>query len=114
MPPRMARAKRNRSGVTMHGLKNYNLVVEPWPGNPGPYGRRGRRGYRWRVSWKLKGEFYAEGFEDSHAAARAAAEAYLADQGIEIMSLSRPLTDGTAALSARAAAIPPKQASQRG
>lgn len=75
----------------MHGLKNYNLVVEPWPGNPGPNGPRGRPGYRWRVTWKRQGEFYAEGFEDSHASARAAAEAFLAEQGIEIMSLSRPL-----------------------
>ena len=75
----------------MHGLKNYNLVVEPWPGNPSPNGPRGRPGYRWRVTWRLQGEFYAEGFEDSHAKARAAAEAYLAKQGIEIMSLSRPV-----------------------
>ncbi len=76
--------------VEMQGLKNYNLVVEPWLGNPGPQGPRGRRGYRWRVTWTLKGEFYAEGFEDTHAAARAAAEAYLVGQGIEIMSLNRP------------------------
>ncbi len=75
----------------MYGLKNYNLVVEPWPGNPGPLGRPlGRRGYRWRVTWKLESEFYAEGFEDSHATARAAAESYLIKQGIKIMSLSRP------------------------
>lgn len=75
----------------MHGLKNYNLIVEPWPGNPGPGGPRGRPGYRWRVTWKLQGEFYAEGFEDSHAAARAAAEDFLAKQGIQIMSLSRSI-----------------------
>ncbi len=76
----------------MYGLKNYNLVVEPWLGNPGPLGRPlGRPGYRWRVTWKLESEFYAEGFEDSHATARAAAESYLAEQGIEIISLSRPL-----------------------
>ena len=75
----------------MYGLKNYNLVVEPWPGNPGPLGRPlGRRGYRWRVTWKLESEFYAEGFEDSHATARAAAERYLIKQGIKIISLSRP------------------------
>ncbi|MEQ8356914.1 MAG: hypothetical protein RH942_15335 [Kiloniellaceae bacterium] len=76
--------------MTMHGLKNYNLIVEPWRGNPGPNGPRGRPGYRWRVTWKLNGEFYAEGFEDSHATARAAAESYLADRGIQVMSLSRP------------------------
>lgn len=73
----------------MHGLKNYNLVVEPWPGNPGPNGPRGRPGYRWRVTWKLNGEFYAEGFEDTHAAARGAAEAYLTERGIEVMSPGR-------------------------
>jgi len=39
----------------------------------------------------MQGEFYAEGFEDSHAQARAAAEAYLLKQGIQIMSLSQPL-----------------------
>jgi hypothetical protein len=82
--------QRKRDVVKMHGLKNYNLVVEPWLGNPGPNGPRGRAGYRWRVTWKLQGEFYAEGFEDSHATARAAAEAFLTKQGIEIMSLSRP------------------------
>jgi hypothetical protein len=74
----------------MHGLKNYNLIVEPWPGNRGPDGSRGRPGYRWRVTWKLQGEFYAEGFEDSHGSARAAAEAFLTKQGIQIMSLSGP------------------------
>ncbi len=74
----------------MHGLKNYNLIVEPWLGNPGPTGLRGRTGYRWRVTWKHQGEFYAEGFEDSHALARAAAEAYLSKQGVQIMSLSQP------------------------
>ena len=93
----------------MHGLKNYNLVVEPWPGNPGPNGPRGRAGYRWRVTWKLKGEFYAEGFEDSHASARAAAEAYLAAQGIEIMSLSRPVLRAAVELPGSSS----KQASQR-
>src|SRR3546814_3263922 len=76
---------KGKGDVGMHGLKNYNLIVEPWPGNPGPNGPRGRAGYRWRVTWKLQGEFYAEGFEDSHAAARAAAEAFLGKQGIQIM-----------------------------
>ena len=93
----------------MHGLKNYNLIVEPWPGNPGPNGPRGRPGYRWRVTWKLQGEFYAEGFEDSHALARAAAEAYLAKQGIQLMSLSGPLLRPPAEF----AAGPVKQLSQR-
>ncbi|MEQ9609410.1 MAG: hypothetical protein RLN99_17260 [Kiloniellaceae bacterium] len=97
----------------MHGLKNYNLIVEPWPGNPGPNGPRGRTGYRWRVNWKLQGEFYAEGFEDSHAAARAAAEAYLIRQGIEIMSLSRPAPPVPAEFSAGAVVLPLRQASQR-
>ena len=74
----------------MYGLKNYNLVVEPWPGNPGPLGGpSGRPGYRWRVTWTAESEFYAEGFADTHAIARAAAESYLVQQGIEIMSLSR-------------------------
>lgn len=97
----------------MHGLKNYNLIVEPWSGNPGPNGSRGRTGYRWRVNWKLQGEFYAEGFEDSHASARAAAEAYLTKQGIEIMSLSRPVPPASEDISAGAVVLPLKQASQR-
>jgi len=80
----------------MHGLKNYNLIVEPWPGNPGPNGPRGRPGYRWRVTWKLDGEFYAEGFEDTHSAARGAAEAYLTERGIEVMSLGRFVMRSTA------------------
>jgi hypothetical protein len=97
----------------MHGLKNYNLIVEPWPGNPGPIRPRGRPGYRWRVTWKLQGEFYAEGFEDSHASARAAAEAFLAKQGIQIMSLSRPLLREAAEFAAAPAPAKP-QLSQRG
>ena len=92
----------------MHGLKNYNLIVEPWLGNPGPTRPRGRPGYRWRVTWKLQGEFYAEGFEDSHAQARAAAEAFLAKQGIEIMSLSRPVLRTPEVLASQ----PAKQLSQ--
>lgn len=102
----MARASGHaeREGVVgMHGLKNYNLIVEPWLGNPGPTRPRGRPGYRWRVTWKLQGEFYAEGFEDSHAEARAAAEAFLAKQGIEIMSLSRPVLRSPAARTAEPA-----------
>src|SRR3546814_20027832 len=81
----------------MHGLKNYSLIVEPWPGNPGPNGPLGRAGYRWRVPWKLQGEFYAEGFEDSPAAARAAPAAFLGTPGIQLMSLSQPAppTPGT-------------------
>jgi hypothetical protein len=93
----------------MHGLKNYNLIVEPWRGNPGPNRPSGRPGYRWRVTWKLQGEFYAEGFEDSHALARAAAEAFLAKQGIQIMSLSRPAPHTPAEFTT----MPAKQISQR-
>jgi hypothetical protein len=109
-PTSLARSGRRRGGIEMHGLKNYNLIVEPWLGNPGPNGPRGRTGYRWRVTWKLQGEFYAEGFEDSHAAARAAAEAFLAKQGIQIMSMSRPALRAPAGL----ADTSPKQVGQRG
>mgnify|MGYP006908348129 FL=1 len=61
------------------------------------------------MTWKLQGEFYAEGFEDSHSTARAAAEAYLAEQGIQIMSLSRPTLRAPVDLRPS----PAKQASQR-
>lgn len=65
--------------------KNYNLIVEPWRGNRRMGGFTGRPGYRWKVTWRLDGEFYAEGFEDTHAAARAAAEKFLEERGVELM-----------------------------
>ena len=69
--------------------KNYNLIVEPWRGNRRLGGFSGRPGYRWKVTWRLEGDFYAEGFEDTHAAARAAAEKFLTERGIELMGRSR-------------------------
>lgn len=64
-------------------MKKYNLIIEPWRDLPGSV-RRGQSGFRWRVSWELDGLYYAEGFADSHAEAREAAEAYLIDKGVKL------------------------------
>ena len=65
-------------------MKKHDILIEPWRGNPGPRNQRGNDGFRWTVSYEKDGRFYAQGFADSHAEARAAAEAYLKEQGIDL------------------------------
>jgi len=65
-------------------VKKHNIIIERWPGNPGPSSERGTPGFRWTVSYEKEGRFYGQGFEDTHAAARAAAERFLIDQGVDL------------------------------
>ncbi len=73
-------------GSRTEAVKNYTLVVEPWRGDPGERKLMGETSYKWRVTWQLNGSFYAEGFADSHAAARGAAEDFLVEKGIELVT----------------------------
>src|SRR3546814_2510886 len=65
-------------------MKKHDILIEPWRGNPGPRSQRGNDGFRWTVSYERDGRFYAQGFADSHAEARAAAESYLKEQGVDL------------------------------
>src|SRR3546814_6508917 len=65
-------------------MKKHDILIEPWRGNPGPRNQRGNDGFRWTVSYERDGRFYAQGFADSHAEARAAAESYLKEQGVDL------------------------------
>ena len=42
------------------------------------------------MSYEKDGRFYAQGFADSHAEARAAAESYLKEQGVDLNWQSSP------------------------
>ncbi len=65
-------------------MKRHNILIEPWRGNPGQDHLRGAPGFRWTVSYEADGLCYAQGFEDSHAEARAAAESFLIEKGINL------------------------------
>lgn len=65
-------------------MKKHDILIEPWRGTPGTKSRPGNTEFRWTVSYEKDGRFYAQGFADSHAEARAAAEAYLKEQGINL------------------------------
>jgi hypothetical protein len=71
-------------------MKKHDILIEPWRGNPGPRSQKGSEGFRWTVSYEKEGRFYAQGFADSHAEARAAAEAYLKEQGVDLNWQSTP------------------------
>ena len=70
--------------------KRHNIIIERWPGNPGPSDKRGKPGFRWTVTYEKDGVFQVQGFADTHAEARIAAEACLVERGIDINWLSRP------------------------
>ena len=65
-------------------VKKHNMIIERWAGSPGSRDARGGSCFRWTVTYEKSGMFRVQGFEDSHAAARAAAEACLAERGIDI------------------------------
>lgn len=71
-------------------MKKHDILIEPWRGNPGSGSRRGPTEFRWTVSYEKDGRFYAQGFAESHGEARAAAEAYLKEQGIDLNWQSGP------------------------
>ncbi len=65
-------------------MKKHDILIEPWRGNPGQRTKKGTEGFRWTVSYEKDGRFYAQGFSDSHAEARTAAEDYLKEQGVDL------------------------------
>lgn len=70
-------------------VKRHNIIIERWAGNPGPTDKRGKPGFRWTVTYEKDGLFQVQGFADTHADARAAAEACLLERGIDLDWLSR-------------------------
>lgn len=65
-------------------MKRHNIIIERWPGNTGPDGRRGAAGFRWTVTYEKDGRFQVQGFSDTHAEASNAAHACLSEKGVEV------------------------------
>jgi hypothetical protein len=65
-------------------LKKHNIIIERWPGEVVPGEKRSAPCFRWTVSYHKEGLWFEQGYEDTHTAARAAAEACLKDKGIEL------------------------------
>ena len=65
-------------------VKKHNMIIERWAGNPGSRDKRGATGFRWTVTYEKDGMFRVQGFADTHATARAAAEACLIERGIDL------------------------------
>ena len=78
----------------MATVKKHNIIIERWPGEIGPHGKRMPPCFRWTVTYEKDGVFQVQGYEDTHAAARAAAEACLVERGIDMDWLpKRPQLD---------------------
>jgi len=54
-------------------VKKHNIIIERWPGEIGPHGKRMPPCFRWTVTYEKDGVFQVQGYEDTHAAARTAA-----------------------------------------
>ncbi len=65
-------------------MKKHNIIIERWAGIPGPRELRDEPCFRWTVSYDNDGRWYSQGFEDTHADARAAAEDFLRGKGIDL------------------------------
>ena len=72
-----------------HGVKRHNMIIERWAGEPDHRGRWNEPGFRWTVTYEKDGFFRVQGYENTHAAARAAAEACLVERGIDMDWLSQ-------------------------
>ncbi|MEM7171887.1 MAG: hypothetical protein AAF530_17080 [Pseudomonadota bacterium] len=81
-------------------MKRHNITIERWSDGPGPLGQRGACGFRWTVSYEKDGRRRVQGFEETHAAARAAAEACLVENGIDLDWIPRE-TSATTLLTPR-------------
>ncbi len=62
-------------------VKKHNIIIERWAGQPG---ERATPGFRWLVSYETDARYHVQGFETTHAAARAAAESCLLEKGIDL------------------------------
>ena len=67
-----------------HRVKRHNIIIERWPGTRGPDGRREEPCFRWTVTYEKDGIFQVQGYAETHASAREAAEACLIERGIDL------------------------------
>lgn len=74
-------------------MKTHNILIEPWRDPPRLGHQKSVSGYRWTVSYDLDGLFFAQGFANSHAEARAAAQAFLIEKGVNLDWYPRPGAD---------------------
>lgn len=65
-------------------LKRHNILIEPWRETSSFTYQRGESLFRWTVTFEQDGIRYQQGTAPTHAEARAAAESFLVDQGIEL------------------------------
>lgn len=65
-------------------LKRHNILIEPWRETSSFTYQRGEPLFRWTVTFEQDGVRYQQGTARTHAEARAAAESFLADRGIEL------------------------------
>ncbi|WP_422368968.1 hypothetical protein [Pelagibius sp.] len=65
-------------------LKRHNILIEPWRETSSFTYERGELQFRWTVTFERNGLRYEQGTARTHAEARAAAEAFLEDQGVEL------------------------------
>lgn len=77
------------------GAKRHNIIIERWAGNPGPRCNTVDSGFRWTVTYEKDGLFQVQGFSDTHASARAAAEACLHERGIDLNWLPKSGSSAT-------------------
>ena len=65
-------------------MKTHNILIEPWRETSSFTYERGDLLFRWTVTFEQDGIRYQQGTAPTHAEARAAAESFLADQGVEL------------------------------
>jgi hypothetical protein len=65
-------------------LKSHNILIEPWREPSSFTYERGKRLFRWTVSYERDGVRFGQGTARTHAEARQAAEEFLAERGIAL------------------------------
>src|SRR3546814_10104729 len=65
-------------------LKSHNILIEPWQETSSFTYERGESLFRWTVSYEQDGVRFGQGTARTHTEARQAAEAFIAERGIEL------------------------------
>lgn len=65
-------------------MKTHNILIEPWREPASFTYERGARLFRWTVTFEQDGPRFEQGTAPTHAEARAAAESFLVEQGVEL------------------------------
>ncbi len=65
-------------------MKSHNILIEPWRETKSFTYERGERLFCWTVTYNREGVRVGQGTARTHAEARQAAEAFLAERGIEL------------------------------